>query len=47
MEMTFLCYSIEGFARWYMMFGDSAEILEPVVLKERIKELAKVIGNKV
>lgn len=47
MEMTFLCYSIEGFARWYMMFGDSADILEPVVLKERIKALAGEIGGKV
>jgi len=40
-EMTFLTTSLEGFARWYMMFGDHAEIIEPVKLRERVKEIAK------
>jgi len=47
LEMTFLTSSLEGFARWYLMFGDRAEIVEPAVLKARIGELAKFIANKV
>jgi predicted DNA-binding transcriptional regulator YafY len=35
-EMTFLTSSIEGFARWYMMFGDHAEIIKPDKLKDRV-----------
>lgn len=46
LEMTFLSSSMEGFARWYMMFGDRAEILEPAILKDRIKSLAEVIAKK-
>ncbi|HLP13230.1 MAG TPA: YafY family protein [Flavobacteriales bacterium] len=45
-EMTFLSSSIEGFARWYMMFGDYAEIITPKLLKDRIKQLAKAISKK-
>lgn len=40
MEMTFLTTSLEGFARWYMMFGDQAEIITPLSLKERVKSIA-------
>lgn len=45
LELTFLTSSLEGFARWYMMFGDQVEIEGPPLLKERIKELAKKILN--
>ncbi len=45
-EMTFLTASIEGFARWYMMFGDHAEIISPQNLKARIKEIASAIQKK-
>lgn len=38
-EMTFLTHSIEGFARWYLMFGDQARIISPPYLKERIREI--------
>ncbi|MES2239475.1 MAG: YafY family protein [Bacteroidota bacterium] len=39
-EMTFMsCDTLEGFSRWYMMFGDYATILEPERLKTRILEL--------
>ncbi|GAA4318938.1 hypothetical protein GCM10023149_17310 [Mucilaginibacter gynuensis] len=45
-EMTFLTEHIEGFARWYMMFGDSADIISPDKLKDRIKEIYHKIGAK-
>lgn len=45
-EMTFLSSSLEGFARWFMMFGDQAEIVSPQSLKTRIHEIASEIKNK-
>ncbi len=45
-EMTFLTSSLEGFARWYMMFGDMAEIKSPASLKTRIREIAGVIAEQ-
>ena len=39
-EMTFFSHNIDdGFARWFLMFGDSAEILEPESLKISILEI--------
>lgn len=39
-EMTFLTPDLEnGFARWYLMFGDYAKILEPERLKTRVSEI--------
>lgn len=46
MEMTFLSSSLESFARWFMMFGDKAEISSPDSLKEMIKQLAITISKK-
>ncbi|MBC7914735.1 MAG: YafY family transcriptional regulator [Pyrinomonadaceae bacterium] len=37
--MNFLCCSLEGFARWYMMFGSEARIIKPQLLKERVRIL--------
>lgn len=45
-EMTFLTVSLEGFARWFMMFGDKAEIISPDSLRERIGNLAASIAQK-
>ncbi|MHB8207514.1 helix-turn-helix transcriptional regulator [Mucilaginibacter sp.] len=45
-EMIFLTVSLEGFARWYMMFGDRAEILQPDSLKERVKTITQAILQK-
>jgi predicted DNA-binding transcriptional regulator YafY len=45
-EMTFLTASLEGFARWYMMFGERAEISRPDSLKERIKTITQAIIQK-
>lgn len=44
-EMTFLSSSLEGFARWYLMFGDVATILEPPALKKRVSEIMKQIDK--
>lgn len=46
-EMTFLTASLEGFARWYLMFGDNADIISPQSLKDRAAEIASVILKKV
>lgn len=40
--MLFKYYEdVEYFARWYMMYGDSARILEPESLKKRVREIAE------
>lgn len=41
-EMTFMTTDLEnGFARWYLMFGDYAKIVEPKALKERVADILK------
>lgn len=45
-EMTFLTSSIEGFARWYIMFADHADIISPPVLKTRIKEILEQMSRR-
>lgn len=45
-EMTFLTSSLEGIARWYMMLGDYAEIIQPEELKIRIREISDQIHRK-
>ena len=45
-EMTFLTASLEGFARWFIMYGDMADILQPVSLTKRVKEIARSIAKK-
>lgn len=42
-EMTFLTASLEGMARWFMMFGDHATILEPAALKTIVRNIASGI----
>lgn len=42
-EMTFMCRDLNnGFARWFLMFGDYAKILEPENLKTRVLELLEI-----
>jgi predicted DNA-binding transcriptional regulator YafY len=45
-EMTFLTASLEGFARWYMMYGEKAEIITPDSLKDRVRDLAEKLLQK-
>ena len=45
-EMLFLTDpSLEGIARWFMMFGDQARILEPQQLKEKVKQMVVEINS--
>jgi len=45
-EMTFLSASLEGFARWYLMFGDNAEILQPMALKKQVAGIIERMQKK-
>jgi len=45
-EMTFLTTSLEGFARWFMMYGEQAEIISPDSLRERVGSMAAAIAQK-
>ncbi|MFD0794445.1 helix-turn-helix transcriptional regulator [Mucilaginibacter litoreus] len=45
-EMTFLTMTAEGFARWFMMFGDRAEVVSPLQVKDRIAELVEAIAKR-
>lgn len=46
MEMTFLTQSLEGFARWYMLFGEYAEIITPRKLIDTIKKNILALSSK-
>lgn len=46
-DMTFLSQmSDEGLIRWYIMFGDYAEILEPAELQDKVNTLLEKIMKK-
>ena len=45
-EMTFLCASLEGFARWYLMLAQNAYVVEPESLKEILQKLVEDIARK-
>lgn len=46
-RMTFLSGSLTGFARWFMLFGDKAKIIEPLDLNEMVTEIAGNILKKI
>jgi predicted DNA-binding transcriptional regulator YafY len=46
-RMTFLSGSLMGFARWFIMFGDRARIIEPVELNELVASIAENILKKI
>lgn len=46
-EMTFMSTDIDNnFARWYLMFADYAEIIEPQSLKDRVRVLIEKMGER-
>lgn len=45
-EMTFLTTSLTGFAHWFMMFGEYADIVEPEQLKEAVNQQVKAIHQR-
>jgi predicted DNA-binding transcriptional regulator YafY len=46
-RMTFLTCSLPGFARWFMLFGDRATIIEPVELNDLVMTIAENILKKI
>jgi predicted DNA-binding transcriptional regulator YafY len=46
-RMHFLSGSLMGFARWFMLFGDHAKIVEPASLNEMVAEIAENILKKI
>jgi len=47
-EMTFLSLSVdEGLARWFMMFADYGEIIEPQILKDNVSNLFEKYLQKI
>jgi predicted DNA-binding transcriptional regulator YafY len=46
-RMHFLAGSLMGFARWFMLFGDHAKIVEPAELNQMVAEIAENILRKV
>ena len=46
-EITFLTSSLEGFARWFIMYGDCADIVSPQSLKNRIIEISNQIIKRI
>jgi predicted DNA-binding transcriptional regulator YafY len=45
-EMTFQSQDLmDGFSRWFLMFGDKAKVIDPPEVKTRIKELLSRIES--
>jgi predicted DNA-binding transcriptional regulator YafY len=46
MEMTFVTASLTGFAKFYLLFGEYADIIEPAVLKDVIQKNLQAIKER-
>jgi predicted DNA-binding transcriptional regulator YafY len=46
MEMIFVTASLQGFAKYYMMFGEYADIISPSELKDMVKQNIEAITKK-
>jgi predicted DNA-binding transcriptional regulator YafY len=45
--MTFLTGSLPGFARWYLLFGEQATIIEPLLLNDMVADIAGAVLKKI
>ncbi len=45
--MTFLTASMNGFAHWYMMIGEYAEIVQPQELKDEVRKMLDLLLTKI
>jgi len=43
-EYTFLTFSLDKFARWYMSYADIGTIVKPDALKDKIREILNKIS---
>ena len=46
MEMTFITASLIGFAKYYLLFGEFADIISPPELKEMVQQSLEAISKK-
>ncbi len=46
-DLQFDCFSMEGFARWYLMFADDAKIISPDSLTVRVRTLLAEISENI
>lgn len=46
MEMTFVTASLMGFAKFYLLFAEYADIVSPPELKELVKKNIEAISKK-
>lgn len=45
-ELTFLSASLSGFCHWFLLFAESAEILEPIELKTILQKRLAMLSQK-
>jgi len=46
MEMIFVTASLMGFVKFYLLFGEYADIISPVELKELVKKNIEAVSEK-
>lgn len=46
-EMQFMTTHLEGFARWFMSFADYAVVVEPELLRSKVRSLFEAITKKI
>ena len=45
-EMNFMTASLDGFARWFMLMADRARIVEPQLLRDKVRNLIDLISSR-
>jgi predicted DNA-binding transcriptional regulator YafY len=46
-ELRFLTASLSGFARWFMLFGEMADIIDPPELKQLVRQNIRALEERV